>query len=114
MTLAAASTLGSRIAAAGFDWIVPSWPVPEHIQAIATTRNGGVSAGRYATLNLGTATGDAPAAVAENQRRVGGFIPSAPVWLRQVHGADVVTFDAATIDVARMHAPTADAAVTRE
>jgi len=114
MTLAAASTLGSRIAAAGFDWIVPSWPVPERIQAIATTRNGGVSAGRYATLNLGTATGDDPAVIAENRRRLGGFIPSTPVWLRQVHGADVVRLDAAAIDVARTSAPVADAAVTRE
>jgi polyphenol oxidase len=114
MTSAATSMLGSRIAAAGVDWIVPSWHVPERIQAMATTRNGGVSAGRYATLNLGTASGDDPAVIAENRRRIGAFIPSAPVWLRQVHGADVVTLDAATVIAARTSAPVADAAVTRE
>ena len=65
----ATSTFGSRLAAAGLDWIEPSWPVPARIQAIATTRNAGVSIGRYATLNLGGATGDDPAAVAEESRR---------------------------------------------
>jgi polyphenol oxidase len=114
MTIATTSALGSRIAEAGLDWIVPSWPAPARIQAIATTRNGGVSVGRYATLNLGTTTGDDPAAVAENRRSLGAYLPSAPVWLQQVHGADVVTLDAAAISAARANAPIADAAVTRE
>jgi polyphenol oxidase len=114
MTIATTATLGSRFAAAGLDWIVPSWPVRNHVHSLATTRTGGVSVGRYATLNLGTATGDDPAAIAENGRRVEAYIPSAPVWLRQVHGPDVVTLDAAAIDSARTSAPTADAAVTRE
>jgi YfiH family protein len=114
MTIATTSTLASRIASAGLDWIVPSWPVHERVRSLATTRAGGVSAGRYATLNLGTASGDDPAVIAENRRRIGAFIPSAPVWLRQVHGADVVTLDAATVIAARTSAPVADAAVTRE
>ena len=66
MTLASASTLRSRIVAAGYDWIVPSWPAPPNVCAFATTKNGGVSAGRYATLNLGASNGDDPAAVAAN------------------------------------------------
>src|SRR5437773_6282003 len=114
MTIATTSTLASRIAEAGLDWIVPSWPVREHIHSLATTRTGGVSVGRFATLNLGTATGDGPAAVVENRRRVGAYIPSAPVWLRQVHGADVVVLDAEAVNAARASAPVADAAVTRE
>jgi YfiH family protein len=114
MTISATSALASRIAAAGLDWIVPSWPAPTAVHSLSTTRNGGVSAGRYATLNLGTATGDDPTAIADNRRRVGSYIPSAPVWLRQAHGADVATLDAAAIDVARTRAPIADAAVTRE
>jgi polyphenol oxidase len=114
MTIATTSTLASRIAGAGLDWIVPSWPVPADVYSLATTRTGGASVGRYATLNLGMATGDDPAAVADNRRRVEAFIPSAPVWLRQVHGADVVTLDSADINVARTLAPIADAAVTRE
>jgi YfiH family protein len=114
MTITTTSTLASRIAAAGLDWILPSWPVPAHIQAIATTRNGGVCIGRYATLNLGTAAGDNLAGVAENRRRLRAYLPSAPVWLRQVHGPDVVTLDAAAIGAARANAPVADAAVTHE
>ena len=114
MTITTTSTLGPRIAAAGLDWIVPSWPVPQCVQALATTRNGGVSIDRYATLNLGTTTGDDLAAVAENRRRLDAYLPSAPVWLHQVHGPDVVTLDATAIGAARANAPVADAAVTQE
>jgi YfiH family protein len=41
---------------------------PEIVHAI-TTRHGGVSAGKYASLNLTTGTGDDPAAVRENLDR---------------------------------------------
>lgn len=56
-------------------------------------RLGGVSEGRYATLNLGRRWGDAPAAVAENYRRVaaaGGFRGETLRLVRQVHGAVVL------------------------
>jgi YfiH family protein len=112
--IATTSSLGARIAAAGLDWIVPSWPAPAHVKALATTRNGGVSVGRYDSLNLGVAAGDDPVAVAENRRRLAAYLPSAPLWLRQVHGVDVVTLDAEAVNVARTSAPIADAAVTRE
>ncbi len=114
MTIATTSTLASRIARDGLDWIVPSWPVPADVYSLSTTRTGGVSVGHYATLNLGTATGDDPTAVADNRRLVAAYIPSAPVWLRQVHGANVVTLDSAEIDAACTRAPIADAAVTRQ
>ncbi len=58
-----------------------------------TTREGGVSQGRFATLNLGERWGDEPAAVAENLRRVaeaGGFAPDQLVRVKQVHGATVL------------------------
>jgi hypothetical protein len=42
---------------------------PEVVHAV-TTRHGGVSSGRYASLNLTTGTGDDPAAVRENLDRV--------------------------------------------
>ena len=42
---------------------------PELVHAV-TTRHGGVSAGPYATLNMGRGLGDEPAAVEENVRRV--------------------------------------------
>lgn len=61
-----------------------------------TTRAGGVSRGRYATLNLGERWGDEPAAVAENLRRVaaaGEFELDALVRVRQVHGDVVLAAD---------------------
>jgi YfiH family protein len=54
-----------------------------------TTRAGGVSAGPYASLNLGRWTDDDPDAVAENRRRAAGGRPLA--FVRQVHGTRVVT-----------------------
>jgi polyphenol oxidase len=104
----------TRIGAATLDWIVPAWPVASRVRSLATTRSGGTSTGPYATLNLGEACGDDPTAVAENRRRVVSFLPSSPVWLRQVHGSDVATLDATAVGAARASAPIADAAVTRE
>jgi YfiH family protein len=88
-------------------WLVPQWPVASPVRAFVTTRNGGASAGPYASLNLGHG-GDDAAAVAENRRRVQRHLPAAPSWLRQVHGAQVVELAAPD-----RSAPTADAAVTR-
>lgn len=69
--------------------IVPDWPAPPGVRALVTTRHGGVSAGPYASLNLGRHVGDDPAAVAENRRRLGTLLPAEPVWLQQVHGTGV-------------------------
>jgi YfiH family protein len=67
------------------------------VGAAFTGRAGGVSAGPYASLNLGGAVGDEPGTVHENRRRAGaglGVDPSRVVWMRQVHGADVAYVDA--------------------
>jgi YfiH family protein len=105
------TALNDALAAAGLDWIVPDWRVPGGVAALSTTRNGGVSTGARASLNLGRSVGDDAHAVAENRRRLGRFLPAAPVWLHQTHGIAVATLTAATPDGA---APLADAAVTRE
>jgi YfiH family protein len=76
------------------------------VKALVTTRQGGVSAAPYDSLNLGIAVGDDPEHVATNRGRVAGLLPSSPRWLRQVHGARVVTADDVTAP------PDADAAVT--
>ena len=58
-----------------------------------STREGGVSTGRFASLNLGLKWGDAPDAVAENLRRVaeaGGYAPESLRRVNQVHGASVL------------------------
>ena len=87
--------------------IVPEWPVDARVRALVTTRAGGVSAGPYASLNLGLRTEDDPAAVAENRTRLERLLPQSPRWLQQVHGSTVV--DADSLD----HVPEADASVAR-
>jgi YfiH family protein len=63
---------------------------------VVTTRHGGVSAGRYATLNLSFAVGDDAANVRENRRRVAAALGTpvdAFVFAAQTHGdrAEVVS-----------------------
>jgi purine-nucleoside/S-methyl-5'-thioadenosine phosphorylase / adenosine deaminase len=63
-----------------------------------TDRHGGVSVPPYDTANLGFATGDDPAAVTENRRRVANDLGDASdargwAWVRQVHGGRVVDAD---------------------
>ena len=89
------------------EWIEPDWPAPRRIGALVSTRRGGISVGSFASLNLGTRVGDDPRAVAENRARVRAALPAEPVWLRQVHGLDVVDAARAETDA------TADAAFTR-
>jgi YfiH family protein len=66
--------------------IVPDWPAPANVRALVTTRHGGVSAGSYASFNLGDHVGDDPAAIAENRRLLRARLPAEPIWLKQVHG----------------------------
>jgi polyphenol oxidase len=57
-----------------------------------STRRGGVSTGRYATLNVGGKWGDDPEHVAHNRRRLaaaGGFDWTRLYTAKQVHGARV-------------------------
>jgi hypothetical protein len=59
-----------------------------------STRQGGVSRGFYATLNLGASVGDDPSAVEENRRRFFGTFgiqSSQVVRVKQVHGDGVLT-----------------------
>lgn len=59
-----------------------------------TTREGGVSQGPYASLNLSSSTGDHPEHVRENQRRVLEHFGHPPVAaLDQVHGSVVHTVE---------------------
>ena len=73
-------------------WIVPDWPVAARVRACTTTRQGGVSQGRYASMNPADHVGDDPLAVAQNrqllQQRL--ELPAEPVWLQQVHGTTPV------------------------
>ncbi|MBT2334867.1 peptidoglycan editing factor PgeF [Variovorax paradoxus] len=75
-------------------WLVPEWPAPPNVRAVCTTRDGGVSQGRYESLNLGDHVGDLAADVAENRHRLGQAIAAQPVFLQQVHGTGIVALDA--------------------
>ena len=91
-------------------WVLPDWPAPAGIRALSTHRTGGASAGPFASLNLGDHVGDVPAMVAENRRRLAAAagLPAEPLWLRQIHAANV-----ANLDVASGPTVPADAAFTR-
>ena len=73
-----------------------------------TTRHGGVSAGPWASLNLGLHTGDDECAVHENRRRLAAALPGEPFWLQQVHGIHVVEAGSTVLP------PRADAAFTTQ
>jgi polyphenol oxidase len=112
----AAASLADRIAGAGLDWLVPAWDAPPHVQALSTTRNGGVSTGARATFDLGAARKPAGvdySAVIENRRRLAQFLPASPVWLYQVHGINTIAIDPANAAAFLSAPPIADAAVTR-
>ena len=105
--------------------ILPAdWPAPPGVVAFTTLRRGiGVSRPPFDAFNLGNIrdpAGDDPATVAANRAALVAHagLPSAPHWLRQVHGTGVLPVDAAlaagdaTAERARMAAePEADAAV---
>ena len=94
------------------DWLVPGWHAPG-IGALMTTRHGGVSQGAFQSLNLRDGLGDDPVAVGRNKALFCAAIGAQPVFLNQVHGAQVVRLfgpDAAPGAPAR----TADASVTTE
>ncbi|WP_428425606.1 peptidoglycan editing factor PgeF [Methylibium sp.] len=76
-----------------------------------STRSGGVSEGVYASLNLGSAVGDDPQAVAENRARFAAALGATPVFLRQVHGVRAVRLPLAEVPDAP---PEADASWTTE
>lgn len=107
------AALAARLAAQGLDWIVPAWQAPSSVQAFVTTRNGGISRGAAASLDVGGARDGDDAAIAENRRRIGAWLPAPPVWLEQVHGAAVVTVERGNADALRAAPARADALVTR-
>ena len=68
------------------------WDGPPGYEVAFSTRQGGVSAGPFASLNLGRLTDDEPANVEENRRRLCAEIGADPARLamnRQVHTAAV-------------------------
>lgn len=95
------------------DWIIPDWPAPARVHALCTTRAGGVSAAPWDSCNLGDHVGDTAASVQANRQRLRQAMhdmnaPARPVFLRQIHGADVALLQPASED-----GLACDAAITR-
>ena len=78
--------------------LVPRWPAPANVRAVFTTRDGGVSAAPFESLNLGDHVGDDPLAVARNRALLAQAMGVRPVYLQQVHGVQCVQVDAQTSD----------------
>jgi len=94
------------------DWLRPDWQLPADwpaIRAFMTTRAGGVSQGLHASMNLGRAVEDEPAAVAANRALLARALGAPAVFLHQVHGADVLKLDSTHLDGER---PRFDAAIS--
>jgi YfiH family protein len=91
-------------------WLEPDWPAPPGVRVISTLRQGGVSEGRYASLNLGDHVGDSSERVTQNRQRLSqaALLPAKPNWLQQVHGVAVADLDQPDL------AQPADAAMTRQ
>ncbi len=89
-------------------FIVPEWPAPRGVRALATTRRGGTSRAPWHSFNLGDHVGDDRQAVAANRALLRRELPAEPVWLTQVHGTRCVDAAAATPSVE------ADASFTRQ
>jgi YfiH family protein len=90
-------------------WLRADWPAPAAVRAFCTTRDGGVSTGPWASLNLGEHCGDQPDSVGRNRALLSRSLPAAPLWLRQVHGSRVVRHPGRAD-----HPPEADAVVALE
>jgi len=78
-------------------WLEAQWPAPHGIRALTTLRTGpGISPLPLGPCNLGDRCGDSATNVAENRLRLlqALKLPSAPCWLRQVHGNRAVRVDA--------------------
>ena len=91
------SSLTEALAGAGLDWIVPDWPAPPNVVAFSTTRNVARSVNASATPD-------------PLEAELARWIPAAPVWLKQVHGAAIHDADS---NAAFPDRPQADGIVTR-
>ena len=85
------------------------WSLPSGVQALCTTREGGVSQPPYGGWNLGDHVDDDPVAVATNRAILQAALDGAkPIFLSQVHGTHVLNLTATTPD-----GSVADACVTQ-
>lgn len=94
--------------------MAPDWQLPPGVHAAISTREGGVSYGKYSMLNLSHRVEDHDGAVGENRLRLEASLPGEPrlAWLGQVHGTSILAaHDVVTLEEKN---PTADASWTEQ
>ena len=79
-----------------YSYIIPDWPVASQVKAISTLRTGGISQAPYDSMNLAQHVGDDKTVVAQNRALLN--LPAEPLWLSQVHSAQVVDAAQAAVD----------------
>lgn len=92
-------------------WVFPDWPVPPGVHARVTTRHGpGISQPPFGRFNLSLGSGEDEHRVRRNRGALRKMLalPAEPCWLRQVHGATVVSVPSSS----SLCEPEADAAVS--
>ena len=88
------------------NFFIPEWPAPSHIKSMQTLRSGGKSKGVYNSFNLATHVNDDINFVQMNRELLCQHVPSAPFWLNQTHGTDVLELPSSLLN--------ADASYTKE
>ena len=95
-------------------YLIPDWPAPPGVRAVFTTRGAtpadDASRGPWAHFNLGAHVGDDARAVAANRAQLAAYMNARPVFLDQVHGAQVAVLDRGAPDGLRADAAVTDAA----
>lgn len=71
--------------------ITPAWSESGGVNALTSSRLGGVSKAPFGSLNLGLHVADDKHSVEDNRRRFreAWSLPSEPWWLNQVHGTNI-------------------------
>lgn len=96
------------------DYLAAAWTnKPDNVRAVTTLRSGGFSQGDYAAYNLATHVGDELPAVIKNRAKLSRDLqlPSAPVWLDQIHSNQVFDANDPSLNAS---IPQADASVSRQ
>ena len=71
-------------------FLTADWPAPPQVRTLISTRQGGISQGVFAGLNVGAHVGDDAAAVAHNRTLVEQQAGRALAYLNQTHSTTVV------------------------
>ena len=80
------------------DWLIPDWSAPANVRAVFTTRSGGASSVPWDSMNLGDHVFDDPDRVGANRALLQQTTGTRVVFLKQVHGTDVLSLDASMPD----------------